>query len=293
VSKKNGSLLFACIAITLAILNGIILTTLRRGDQVESTVKFQYTHLPQFLVTPTSIGNDFQPVEDDSRSRNSVSYSGRIATKISGDSSLSNTTEGILLLNYIQQFNPSDSQQLDFIFQVAADAQRELSDEQLTASEILSYKKARLEALIDQAVATPNSAGGLSGQRIYILQTYLTKLEDRQNLSERIAIQAEKIDTRRAQNGLPDHAAQISLPEETALLEVDRSALSVLDREIASLEVDLSKIQEELPASLSAECTALLQDYKRRMEAFSDQEITVNKFESILAAARYVDFSTI
>jgi hypothetical protein len=306
VSKRNRPLFFASIAITLAILNVVLFKLAPLGLDL-SDVGVSYLSKKSskpgmsFYTSRHDLPNRPEPrlvtAEDASRSTAiTLPYASRVTRKISSHPTLSGTTEGLLLLNYIQQFSPSDGEQLDYIFQVAMDAKEQLANESLMASEALSRKRADLQDLLDQATGAAYNRENHSRQMFEIFGLYLDKLREQGTLDRELAIQLETTEGLEAQQEFAKAdrlSGTPSLEDEKINLKSLQVKLSGVQTELQNLEFQLSDLFGEVPEQVGLRFHEQLLDYKKDLETFTDQDIAVERFEHILAAAQYIDFNAI
>ncbi len=66
-----------------------------------------------------------------------------------------------------------------------------------------------------------------------------------------------------------------------------------LNSDLQNLKLQLSTLLENAPEQVGMEFLRRLQEYEKEMETYINQEIVVDRFESILTAARYVDINSI
>ncbi|HYX34576.1 MAG TPA: hypothetical protein VE954_15865 [Oligoflexus sp.] len=305
--KKYSLLLLASIAIILAILRGMILTLGPAGDHITNTSVGS-------LSIPVRRGSSRSYTKGivSSKSERTVSvllvgapsdhsiepFSSRVVMRLSSDPGLSNTIEGLLLLSYLQQLSPTDNHQLEFIFQVASDAAQQLADEQLAASVELGKMRARLEDLIDQVNTTTYNRETKPRELFQVYCLYLEKLDEGRIASRNIAMQSEKIEGLRMQAGdakakAGSSASSLLLQDEAGNLHAAQQDLMRINSDLQNLKLQLSTLLESAPEQVGMEFLSRLQEYEKEMETYIDQEIVVDRFESILTAARHVDINSI
>jgi hypothetical protein len=218
----------------------------------------------------------------------------RASDKIMSNQGLSETTEGLLLFNYLNQFNPGDRNQLETIFQVVSDAKDQLYAEQKAASEELESLRSRIDALVDESNGMAYNHQRSGSQGLQVVYTYFDALGAQHKLKKKLALQQEKIEALKSQvDSAASSQASIFLEKEKESLQAAHEELSYLAGDIKVLESQVALALQHAPRDLSREVEGLLKRYVNTLDASTDQDVIVEKFENILAAAQYVDFSEI
>jgi hypothetical protein len=218
----------------------------------------------------------------------------RASDKIISNQGLSETTEGLLLFNYLNQFNPGDRNQLETIFQVVSDAKDQLYAEQKAASEELESLRSRIDALVDESNGMAYNHQTAGSQGLQVVYAYFDALDAQHKLKKKLALQQEKIEALKSQvDSAASSQASIFLEKEKESLQASHEELSYLAGDIKVLESQVARALQHAPRNLSREVAGLLQRYVNTLDASTDQDVIVEKFENILAAAQYVDFSEI
>jgi hypothetical protein len=129
-----------------------------------------------------------------------------------------------------------------------------------------------------------------------IFGLYLDKLREQGTLDRELAIQLETTEGLEAQQEFAKAdrlSGTPSLEDEKINLKSLQVKLSGVQTELQNLEFQLSDLFGEVPEQVGLRFHEQLLDYKKDLETFTDQDIAVERFEHILAAAQYIDFNAI
>ncbi len=199
----------------------------------------------------------------------------------------------LLLLNYLHQFSPSTASQVDTILQVAQDARIQLATLQLEASQQLQTIRSRLDSVIDEASAISYRNQQFASPGL-VFEQYLGLLEERSLLSKKIALQQETVAALEVENAseqLKAAALNFSFENEKRILQELQSDISIIDGDLRNLDAKISSYWTETPSELNSEIQILLGKYKANLDTAADQDVIIERFDSILAAAQYADFN--
>ncbi len=198
----------------------------------------------------------------------------------------------LLLLNYLHQFNPSTQSEVDTILQVAQDARTQLSAHQVEASQQLQQIRSRLDEVIGKTNAMPQRDPQMASPEI-VFDQYLGLMEERAFLSKKIALQQETLAALEVENAsehMKAAALGFSFEDEKRTLQKLQADISIMDGNLRTLDARISNYWTEAPSDLNSEIQMLLEKYKAELDTTVDQDVIIERFDSILAAAQYVDF---
>jgi hypothetical protein len=273
--KIYRHLIFACMLISLGYCLSKILT-----EEPESTALSPAAALPERRVKARSYRQPFmfysQPkmerLEDVSPQKSIVEAVLQQTPQVAGRS---------VLLHYLVQLSPADKAELQTVLNVAEEARSQLVSDQLTTQDSIEQGKQTLSRLIPSFDGDFNAA----------TSRYLDILDRRRDIKRDIAIQEEEIQGLKLETG-SDRTQELA--EASSALRSLQASLDALQTEITVYEADLAS--EQTRARLGAQYYTFrehLETYKAALATALDQDVIINKFDTIFAAMSSVQLEDI
>jgi hypothetical protein len=273
--KIYKQLIFSCMLISLGYCISQILT-----EQPESTALSSANALPERRVKARSYRQPFisysQPkmerLEDVSSDKNIVDAVLQQAPQVAGRS---------VLVHYLVQLSPADIAELQTVLNVAEEARSQLLSDQLATMDSIEQGKQSLSRLIPTFDGDFNAA----------TSRYLDNLDRQRDIKRDIAIHEEEIQGLKLETGY-DRTKELA--EASAALQSFQTSLDALQTEITVYEAELAS--EQTRTRLGAQYYSFrerLETYKAALATATDQDVIINKFDTIFAVMSSVQLEDI
>lgn len=188
-----------------------------------------------------------------------------------------------VLIHYLTQLSPVDKNELDSVLTVAAEARLQLLSDQ--ASTLNSLESAK-QSLRDLSQALDGDFAATSSH-------YLEHLDQRRHIQREMALLEEEIQGWKLEAGSGSHRTR-ELAEADATRQSLQSSLDALRTEIHAYEDRLAgaNTRDLLGPQYSSFCEKL-KTYHTALGAALDQDVIIDKFDTIFAAMSSVQLEDI
>jgi hypothetical protein len=188
-----------------------------------------------------------------------------------------------VLVNYLTQLGPADKHELMNVLNVAAEARNQLLSDQVATNDSMTQARQSLAAI----------SQGLDGEFNIATSQYLDNLNRRREIRREMAFQEEEIQGLNVETGSGFHRSQ-ELTEAHQSFQALQAQLDAVQTAITDYEArlggpDTRKILGNQYPSFHEG----LEAYKRGLEAALDQDVILDKFDSIFAVMSNVHLDEI